>query len=222
MQIEAFQYLQISCFLISVICFKALHKWGIALFVALLFLDCVVDLLGDNYKAFGWKDNYLVYNCYLLLSEPLSLFLFYKMLGLSPRFRILFSGFAFLCLLLIVINYCFIQGPSKFNTYSLLLIMILNIIFSCLVLIKLAIDDRKLLPIYREPFFWINAATLLFSLGTLVVLGLQEYIAVKNVSLNGKMLYNVIMPMLNVFLYVALSYGFLLCRIQANKYSTQL
>lgn len=221
MQIEWFEYLQIASFVIAVICRKALYRQGIVVFIPFLLLDCAADLLGDNYKTFGWKQNYFLYNYYLLLSTPLLFYLFYKMLGLQAKSKAAFFIITILCLSLILLNYFFIQGTFQFNTYSLLLIMILNIILSCLVLVKLAVDDNKLQSLYKEPFFWINAGTLLFSLGTLVSLGLQQYIAANNITWKGEKLYNVIMPVLNAFLYVALSYGFILCRIQQiEKYSS--
>ena len=93
---------------------------------------------------------------------------------------------------------------------------------SCLVLVKVAIDDNKLQSLYKEPFFWMNAGNLLFSLGTLVVLGLQQYIADNNIKFSGQALYNAVMSILNVFLYVALSYGFILCQKQTNKLLSRL
>ncbi len=222
MQIEWFEYLQIASFVIAVVCCKALYRKGIVMFIPLLFLGCIADLLGDNYATFGWKNNYFLYNYYLLITTPLSLYLFYKMIDVHAKSKVAFLIITILCLLLIVLNYFFIQGRFQFNSYSLLLIMIVNIIFSCLVLVKIAIDDNKLQSLYKEPFFWLNAGNLLFSLGTLVVLGLQQYIVANKINLNGQSLYNVVMPILNVLLYIALSYGFILCQMQTKKSSTQL
>ncbi len=222
MHIEWFEYLQFASLLIAIVCYQDLKSYHIVVFIPFLFLDCLVDLLGDNYLSFGWKSNYFLYNYYLLTTTPLSLILFFKMLGLKGKLKIIFFFIGSLFMLLLLINYFFIQGKSQFNSYSLLLIMAINVIFSALILIKLVVtDDTKVSSLFKEPFFWINAATLLFSLGTLVVLGLQQYIIANKMKLNQEMLYNVIMHILNIFLYTALSYGFILCRIRTTRSSQQ-
>lgn len=220
MQLEWFEYLQILSLIIALLCYKGLRLYGILLFIPFLFFDCITDFLGDNYLIFGWEDNYFLYNYYLLITTPLSLFLFYKMLSLNKA-KIIFLVISILLMSFITINYFFIQGKAQFNSYSLLLGMTINIIFSSLILIRLVADDTKILNLFKEPFFWINAATLLFSLGTLVVLGLQQYIVANDIKYKEEILYNVIMHILNVFLYAALSYGFILCHLQKNKLSLQ-
>lgn len=217
MYFEWFQYLQLSSLIIASICYQGLKHYGILIFIPLLFLDCLVDLLGDNYLTFGWKSNYFLYNYYLLITTPLYLIVFSKMLNLNGKLKIVSIAIGSLLMLLILINLFFIQGKSQFNSYSLLLIMVINVIFSSLILINLVTDDRQVPSLFKEPFFWINSAILLFSLGTLVVLGLQQYIAANRIKLNEKMLYNTVMHILNIILYSALSYGFILCRFSKTR-----
>jgi hypothetical protein len=87
-----------------------------------------------------------------------------------------------------------------------------------MVLFKMAvIDEPENERIYMHPFFWISVSLLLFSLGSLVVLGLQEYIVSHQIQMEGKSIYRIIMPVLNVILYLGYTYAFLLCRKKIKK-----
>jgi hypothetical protein len=97
--------------------------------------------------------------------------------------------------------------------------MLLTIVFSCLILFSLATADNFNLPFFRHPYFWINAGNLLFSLVTLVLLGLQQVIIANKIELQHKSLYYAILPIVNIILYIGLIYAFILCRPVKNKYS---
>ena len=79
-------------------------------------------------------------------------------------------------MVLILINFVFIQGTLQFNSYSLGLVDIMLIVFSGLCLVRLTVFDQEELNFMREPYFWINSLNLLSCLVMLVVLGLQSYI----------------------------------------------
>jgi len=111
-----------------------------------------------------------------------------------------------------VINYLFLQGTKQLNTHSIILIEIMNIILSCFVLVQLVFKDDIERSLFNEPYFWINVGSLFFSLGTLVVMGLQQYIRANYIQLNKVSAYFFIMPFLNVILYSSWSYGFILCK----------
>lgn len=114
-------------------------------------------------------------------------------------------------MLFILIDFYFLQGVSMFNTYSLILIMLLNIVFSVLILVNFFLFDERTIDFLKHPYLWINSGILIFSLGTLVVLGLQHYIEANKIVIGNKNAYRQIMPILNVILYSAYSYAFLLC-----------
>ena len=213
MTVLPFQYFQLLSLLLAILCSKGLLKYGIILFIPLLIIINITEILGVNYKALGWKDNYLLYNInYLIISTVLTLFLYYKMLEMNARVRQVFLMVAILLIIFLLLNICFMQGPHSFNTYSLIVIELTNIILSCIVLFQLVFSTSTSKNLFTEPYFWINTGTLFFTLGTIVLFGLQQYILKNEIKLNDKSLYYALAPILNIFLYSAWGYGFLLCR----------
>lgn len=219
MTITWYQYAQLLCLFVAVLNVSGLRRFSIVAFIPLLILDNVIEIIGRNLHFFGWVKNHFVYNVYLILSPPIYLYLYSRMLNLKKEVLNIFWIISSLCVLLILLNYFFIQGFQKFNMYSLILIMMLNIILSCFVLFKLSLQNSGEIMLLHEPYFWINAANLLFSLITLVTLGLQDYILSNNIQLNKKSLYYEIMPVANVALYAGYSYSFLLCQKQKHRLS---
>lgn len=220
MTISLYQYFQLICLVISFFCRKGLRRFSIIAFIPLLTIDNTIEFIGKNRLFFGWDNNYFIYNIYFIVSPPIYMYLYSKMLNLKKEVRNVFWAIFILCMLLILLNYFFIQGYRQFNTYSLMLFMILNIVLCCLVLFKLSLQQpQEEINLIFEPYFWINAANLLFSLVTLVVLGLQDYIISNHIEINKESLYHEIMPIANIVLYAGYSYAFLLCQKQKHRLS---
>lgn len=220
MQFDILPYLfcQLLSLLIAIFCYKRLRMFSLQAFIPLLLITCSIEILASCNEMFGWKSNYFLYNWYLLLSPPFYLYLFYKMLDLQGTAGFVFAVIALLAVLLVFLNYFFVQGNSIFNNYSFLFIEIINIVFCCIILFKMAlIDEPGPEPLFQLPYFWISLSLLLFSLGAVVVLGMQEYIAKNKIEIEGKPLYRFIMPALNMVLYLGYSYAFLLCRKKNNN-----
>lgn len=214
-----YHWCQLLSLFVAIYCYKGLGKFSLQAIIPLLLITCCIELLASNNELFGWKSNYFLYNWYLLLSPPFYLYLFYKMLDLEGTAGIIFAVIALLAALLVFLNYFFLQGNRVFNNYSFLFIEIINIVFCCIILFKMAlIDEPGPEPLFRLPYFWISLSLLLFSLGAVVVLGMQEYIAKNKIEIEGKPLYRFIMPALNMVLYLGYSYAFLLCRKKNNNF----
>lgn len=201
----------------SIICIKGLKHYKISVFIPILSVVCTIELLASNNDFFGWRSNYFLYNYNLLISHLLYLILFYNILNIHKRLKKYYLVVAFFSFLFIILNYLFYQGTNKFNSYSFLFFSIFNIFFSCILLIQIAVDDNLELSIFLKPFFWISSSLLLFSLGSIIVLGLQEIEATRNIAINGLPIYRIIMPPLNMLLYLGYSYSFILCKINQNK-----
>lgn len=219
MTINWYQYSQLLCLIAAVFFYSGLKKFSIAGFMPLLILINIVELVANNFKRWGWVNNYFVYNVFLILSTPIYLYLYRCMLNLTAIALKIYYFISGLTLLIILTNYLFIQGLFTFNSFSFLLISVLNIIFSCLILFKLSSDDSNNVSLFYQPYFWINSSNLLFNMITLVLLGLQQYILVNHIELENKRLYYVILPIANVALYLSYSYAFALCNIQNKKSS---
>ncbi len=212
MHIAWFEYFQIACLVVALYCFRRLRACSLLAFIPLLLIVNVTEFTGTNYRLFGWESNYLIYNLYLLASTPFYFYIAGKMLFLTGKETFVFYAVCILCLILISVNFFFIQSPFRFNTYSLILFDIMTIVFSSLSLVRLTIMDQNELNFTREPFFWINSVNLLFGLITLVVLGLHEYILINHIEIAHKTLYNAIVPSVNAIVYAGYSYAFILCR----------
>ncbi len=211
MSFDYYIYFQIICLLLAIINYRRLKVYKLGAFVFLIYIACVVEIAGFELKQHK-ETNYLIYNFYLIFSTPVQLLLFYNMLQLVRLQQKIFIVISFLLMLFLLIDFYFFQGVNIFNTYSLVLIMFLNIVFSVLVLFKSFLVDEITTSFFRHPYLWINAGILIFSLGALVMLGLQQYIEVNKLVINNKNAYRQVMPVLNVILYSAYSYAFLLCR----------
>lgn len=220
MTIHPYQWAQIAALLTALYCFKGIKRQNLGLFIPLLCIIVVTETIGNNFKTFGWPNNYWVYNCYLLLSTPLYLLLYANMLRLRGLPLTIFVGMTALFEALLLLNFFFIQGTALFNTYSLIIIMVATIILSCFVLLSLAAGEENGVSFFRHPLFWINGSHLLYALVSLVLLGLQQYIRAHRIELNKESLYYVIQPTINILLYIGLAYAFLLCRTQNRKYSS--
>jgi hypothetical protein len=214
------QYFQILSLLLSIVYSRGLRKFKISLFIPLLLLVCVTEFIGTNSRSyFHWKNNYLVYDCYVIASFPITYFIFYKMLDYVGWIRVIFFCLGFLILVFFLLNIFFIQGVNDFNTYSLILTEFVTALLSLLVLVKLFKEDDFSIMLYQHPYFWISGATLIFSVSTLVILGLQQYIEAHHLQFAGKNIYRILIQIMNVVLYVSYSYAFFLCNKLTSRSS---
>jgi hypothetical protein len=217
MHIAWFEIFQMISLVVAIYCRRGLKACSLSAFIPLLVIVNIIEIIGNNFQAFGWSSNYFVYNLYLLISTPFFFYLAGKMLFLSRRESIIFFAVCFLCLLLIIINFGYIQGQNRFNSYSLGLIDILMVVFSGLCLVRLTVFDQEEMNFMKEPFFWINSLNLMFGLITLVLLGLQSYISVNQIKIANKPLYYAILPTVNAIVYAGYSYAFILCRTRETR-----
>jgi hypothetical protein len=217
MHIAWFEYCQIISLCVAIYCWKGLKTCSLLAFIPFLVIVNITELTARNYLAFGWTSNYFIFNLYLLISTPFLFYLAGKMLFLTRKESVIYFIVCVLCMLLVIVNFGFIQGYTQFNTYSLCVIYILVIVFSGLCLVRLTVFDEKELNFMKEPYFWINSLNLFFGLITLVVLGLQTYILINHVEIAHQSLYHAIMPVVNAVVYLGYSYAFILCRTQRTR-----
>jgi len=217
MQIAWYEYFQIICLGVAIYCWRGLKACSLLAFIPLLIIVNATELTAMNFRAFGWSSNYLIYNLYLMVSTPFFFYLAGKMLFLTRKESVVYTIVCILCMLLVFVNFGFIQGSGQFNTYSLGLIEIMIIVFSGLCLVRLTVLDEKELNFMKEPYFWINSLNLLFGIITLVVLGLHAYILINQIEIAHRALYIAILPAINAIVYAGFSYAFILCRTQRTR-----
>ncbi len=213
MEFHYHEYFQAISLLTAIIFYKGVAHYKLAAFIPLLLIACVVEFLGVNSEYFGWQSNYFIYNYYLLLTPPFYFISFYRMLRFQGKSRYIIMAVFVLIETLVLLNYFFLQGSSRFNNHSLVFLNITYIFISCMIILKnnLLDEDEMINEKANSIHFIILSSTLLFNLGALIVLGLQTFIAANKIELHGITLYCFIMPMLNVIVYGAYAYAFYLC-----------
>jgi len=214
------QYFQILSLLLAIACCKGLSKFRLWGLIPLLTIVCITEFIGANRIYFGWKNNYLLYNCYLVLTFPIIMYIFFRMLQYRGKAKKIFWG-AILLTFFFLLSLFFEEGPYNFNEHILIVTEFASVILPLLVLIMLFKEDDFSIMLYNHPYFWISGATMIFSISTLVILGLKEYIKSHNAQIDGQILYKVLIPMLNIVLYVSYSYACWLCYKIASKLPRQ-
>jgi hypothetical protein len=138
------------------------------------------------------------------------------MLLLNKNGRNIYLAITAISMLFAFYDYFFIEG--LFDSYSMVFSMVQHIILSFMILSQLSMEEVSENSILSEPYFWIASGILLFSVVTVVTLGLQPYILKKGIKLFSQNFYRAVMPMVNVVLYSCYSYAFYLCRKHRQRF----
>lgn len=212
MRFHIYQILQLISLITAIAYFKELKRFKLTAFIPLLIIVCVTEGIAANYKFFGWKSNYAVYNIYFVFSTPVSLYLSYNMLEYKGIARSLFIFISICVSIFLLCNVLFIQGTIVIATYSYFAAMSAMVVFSFLVVLRLFLDDDSSLLLNQHPYFWINAATVIFSIGALFIMGISGFIKNHKVQISGHNIYQYVTQALNYVLYGAYIYAFWLCK----------
>lgn len=214
-------YLQLAVLILGMSFLKGLRKYRMGWLLALIFLDVSTEIVFPILRSMGVISNYWLLNLYVLLSTPLYFLVFFRMIPVPKRFRKLYIGVAFWLQMLLLANYFFFEGISNLNRLSIVFQQLVVILLSSALLFKLA-TQQKYIVLTQHPAFWVSAGLLLFSLGTLIVMGMSQYILVNHLTIRNETLNRILMPMLLVILYLSYSYAFYLCRPKKKSYSPSL
>jgi len=127
------------------------------------------------------RSNQWFYNIFHFLSYLFYLWFFLRVLplpGIKKAVRIL----SFIYLLVALINFTFIQGPLQLNTFTDLLACFIMVFLSIAYYYQL-LYAKEIVPLQRDPIFWISTGLLIYHLGSMMGLFL---INVMNVISNEK------------------------------------
>lgn len=211
MHISYYQYFQYLSLLIALIWYKDLKRFSLQWMVPLLISVACIESLATNYLNMGLTTNVPIYNVYLLVSPVFYFLMFRAVIGFKGRYRAIFDVVVVASMIFFIADF-FSAGQSGFNSISYIISAVEYMLFSCILLSKLIMDDTRPVYLVREPYFWIAAVVIIFSLVAVVITGLHSFIVRNHVTLFGKNLHRVIMPMVNVVMYSGFSYAFYLCR----------
>ena len=218
MRIPYFLYFQYLALFSAIYYYKSLKIFKAGAMLPLLILVCAIETASAVSKHFGYSNNHYLYNTYILTNTPLYFYLFYYFLNINPKIRKPYFLTAVSISVLMLLNFVFLEGIFIFNTLSIILMQFCTVLLSVFLLFRLAVSE-KFFVLSKHPYFWIAAGLLIFSLGTLVVLGMNQYIRMHQLTIVNKALYRTIMPILNVILYSSYSYAFYLCAQMKKSYS---
>lgn len=220
------EYFELLSLLFAIIFYSKLGLFKLKPFLLLLIVICTVEICGANAQWFNrpWLNvhkNYIIYNFWILLTMPIYFWIFLNILDFRQYVRTIYVTVAILVMLFVTMNFFFLQGPFEFNVYSVIMAEFIKGVLSLMVITKLFREDNYEISISNNPYFWIAGATLIFSVSAIVLFGLQKFIVINKIQINGKSIYRVIIPLVNVILYSSYCYAFYLCRKLTRKLSLQ-
>jgi len=221
MSIEWPEYFEYLSLLFAIVLYKKLKFFRLSPFLWLLIIVCATETCAANLQWFGIKSNYTIYNYYVLVSSPISLWIFLCMLdfkGSTKKIYLVISG---LIMFFMVLNFFFFQGYIKFDNYSFVMIEFVKGLLSLMAITKLLREDNYEISISSNPYFWISGGSLIFSIGAIVLIGPQQFILINKIQIEGVSIYRVVLPLLVVILYSSYCYAFYLCRKLTRKLSLQ-
>lgn len=210
---------QASSFLVCIYLFKYLKDSLLKYFLPFLFITLTVELVGFWLTRIGIK-NYLLYNVFTTVEFIFYAFLFSKHLK-TVFFKKLTIGFIPFYAFMVFLNLQFVQGYNNFHTYTFLLGSFFVVLFCCLFFYESVLPEHLDHPLAKQPFFWVCTGLLLFYMGSVIINALFEYLRSYDLQQEGKKIYGIINQSLNVVLYSAFIYAFILCRKNRKTYSSQ-
>jgi len=211
---QAFQYVALVA---GGFFYVSLKRWKLLPFLFICLLAVIIESASKWVIYKQYSSNYFLINLYFLISTPLFLWGYFMQFRLNPLNQKRYKITAFVICILFLLNYLFLEGPVALDTLSIILQQFINILLTCGLLFQMATIEEQF-NLSAEPMFWISAGLLIFSLGTLVVLGMNGFIRLNHITIQNKNLYRVIMPALNIILYTAYTYAFYLCMRKKKSY----
>ena len=207
---------QTSSFLVCLYSYNSLKNTELRYFLPFLFLTLIVELTGLWMTQHGIK-NYLLFNVFTTFEFIFYAFLFYKHYR-KNNFKLLSVVFMPLYIIAVFINLMYFQGIEKFHTYTFLLGSFFIVVFCCLFFYESVLPEYLENTLTKQPFFWVCTGLLLFYLGSVIINALFEYLRSFDMQIEGKKIYGTINQSLNVILYSAFIFSFILCRNNSKKY----
>lgn len=150
------------------------YRW----FAVLLIVSLLTEVLAISWK---WhlhgqysKNNLWIYNIFITIRLALLLTIFYEVLH-ATWIKKMIRYIGPVLVLFGVLNYAFIQGPFRYNTYSVIFAHA-PIIILCLCYFKQWIDETKTIEFYKEPMAWMVSGVFLYHAASLPFLVMLNFL----------------------------------------------
>lgn len=188
----------------------------LALFPFFLMFTIYIEVNGYLLGSKG-INNTIYFNIFSIVGFDFYLYLIYHYIQ-SRIVKILIIIAAVSYTIVASVNLIFYQGLHQFNTLSYAFNSLLIIIF-CGCFFFEVFTRQKAENLLRNPGFWIVTGLLIFTISTLPLLGLANFIT--QLSQNSLTIFQGILRISNVLLYLLFTIAFL-CRINSIPKSTSL
>jgi hypothetical protein len=165
---------------LSVVCaaifFRSLKKYSIQVIFPIVIINFLIEIFATNYRWFNLNNNVVIYNTSYLFLAPFYYALYFYMLGLKPKANVIYFTTVIISFIIYVIDYLHKYGKIELVYISEVIFSIQQIILSLIIIGRLTLDQRYKIPLSKEPYFWICASRILFSLVIIVWDGMYEFL----------------------------------------------
>lgn len=196
--------------LLSFIKFKSLDT-SLRLLSLYLTITTLKEFVCIYYSYNQWH-NIHIYNAFRIVEFFIMPFIYYKAFT-NKKFKEITKYAIVLITSVYLVNLLFIQGPFKFNTYTIITGRISLIIITLLYFFEL-LQKVETTSLYREPMLWISTGLLFYSVGSFLIHGLYDLHSNFPPDLSRKIW--AINSILNLFLNLIYSIAFL-CKPRSQK-----
>ena len=169
----------------------------------LIIAGFIIETLALGY-AYGFKtSNHWIYNIFTA-GQIVYISYIYSKLITSQKISRLISLLAYIFVILVVLNFLFLQSFFKFHTFSYILGCLL-IFFISIQYLKQLLNVKTWQPLKKLPFFWITTGNIIFYICSMFYMGSINYINDKNFDEFGSLI--------SIFVYLFTSVQFILYTI---------
>lgn len=216
-KVDYWQCFELLSFIFSIIYYKGLRAYGLQLMPWFLFYIVCNETIAAYYTELGLPSTRPFANIYYFVSPVIFYIFFYNMLRPEGKYVRLYKIMA-------IASVCFFifdllnSSIFELNTITVIVSLTQHAMLSLILLFRLSFDEKRRVRLIKEPYFWMGVGILIFSLVTIVTMGLQPYIYRNRILIAGKSAYMTIMPMVCVILYSCYCYAFYLTSRTKSKY----
>jgi peptidoglycan/LPS O-acetylase OafA/YrhL len=205
-------YFELLSLLTAVLVYTRKRNKLLLYFIPFLLLTVMIELVGGGWTPYTFAEyRFALYNIFTSIEFLFYAFLFYIHFR-KPLFRKIILLFMPGFILLVLLNFLFVQGFNKtFNTYTFLLGSFFIVIFCCCFFYESVLPDKIDEQLSKQPFFWISSGLLIYYLGSVIINALFEYLTTNDLRTEGMRIYDIINNCLNVILYSSFCIAFFLC-----------
>jgi hypothetical protein len=204
-------------FLISLISFQFKYPIHLKLFSVFLAITVCTELIANFLLDYlNLKNNYIVYNYFILVQYPLLAY-FFRAIIVSKRIKNIAVLFMFIFPAFWLVTTIFVFGLNNWNSYSVMLGDLFVICVASRYLFELFTSDQ-LINFTVSSEFWIAAALFFYCCCEIPITGLLNYLY----GDSGNSFLTSILQILNIIMYLIFIYAFLCRRMTSTTKSSYL